>query len=238
MKAPNRDRGPASALAVPSVVGERHAMSQNSPFSSDSGLGSRVLLGLCLVGFFVNCQPSEPFLTRFLIENKGLTEKQLDNTMFRYVDSQVFRDYGSECAGIILQFSKFSLRRYRRVVLVGLLCREATRVILIFANGVFMMAVMQLTYAAATCANTVYYAYAYQVVAPSKFVRTTGYMRAAYHGGNVAGIIVVKTNDNESSVYSACDDDDDGGGGGGGGGGDSDDGFYNGEYIVEEEEKD
>ena len=29
-----------------------------------------LLLRLCLVGFFVNCQPSEPFLTEYLIENK------------------------------------------------------------------------------------------------------------------------------------------------------------------------
>jgi hypothetical protein len=29
-----------------------------------------LLCRLCMIGFFVNCQPSEPFLTRYLIKDK------------------------------------------------------------------------------------------------------------------------------------------------------------------------
>ena len=42
------------------------------PEKNDSldGLRISMLLRLCLVGFFVNLQPSEPYLTRYLIEDK------------------------------------------------------------------------------------------------------------------------------------------------------------------------
>ena len=33
-----------------------------------------LVLRLCLVGFFINCQPSEPFLTKYLKREKNITE--------------------------------------------------------------------------------------------------------------------------------------------------------------------
>jgi len=145
--------------------------------------GLSVILGLCLVGFFVNCQPSEPFLSRFLIEDKGLSEEELDNQVWPY------DTYGSFLFLVPVGLLAESYG-YRRVVFIGLLCREATRVLLLFANGVGLMAVVQLTYAAATSANTVYYAYAYMVVSEEDFHVATGFMRASYHSGNVLGAIL------------------------------------------------
>ena len=40
-----------------------------------------VRLSLCL--FWINCQPSEPFLTLYLLRDKGLTEDELDNRVRR-----------------------------------------------------------------------------------------------------------------------------------------------------------
>ena len=38
-----------------------------------------LLLRLCVVGFLVNCQPSEPFLTKYLETVKGLSPQDLND---------------------------------------------------------------------------------------------------------------------------------------------------------------
>ena len=42
----------------------------------------RTLVLLCMVGFFWNCKPSEPYLTRYLLTDKNLTEAQLDHEVW------------------------------------------------------------------------------------------------------------------------------------------------------------
>eukprot|EP00468_Gymnochlora_sp_CCMP2014_P002041 CAMPEP_0167743474 /NCGR_PEP_ID=MMETSP0110_2-20121227/2035_1 /TAXON_ID=629695 /ORGANISM="Gymnochlora sp., Strain CCMP2014" /LENGTH=461 /DNA_ID=CAMNT_0007627847 /DNA_START=75 /DNA_END=1460 /DNA_ORIENTATION=- len=159
---------------------EQKVVKQRLPWLS-SEKGSIFIL--CAVAFLINCQPSEPFLVQYLTENKGLSEEQLDNEVWPY------DTYGSFLflipVGLLAE-----IYGYRRVVFFGFLCREATRVLLIFARGVALMAVMQVTYAAATCANTVYFAYAYMVVDKSDFEAATSYMRFSYHAGNLIGAII------------------------------------------------
>eukprot|EP00954_Amorphochlora_amoebiformis_P006353 496876-Amorphochlora_amoeboformis.AAC.1 len=81
MEASAARRGDAK-LALVDVSAQEQASSRDSDVSNSKRYN--VFLGLCLVGFFINCQPSEPFLTRFLIEDKGLTEDQLDNEVWPY----------------------------------------------------------------------------------------------------------------------------------------------------------
>ena len=145
--------------------------------------GGCSLAALAAVSFLINCQPSEPFLSQYLVEDKNLTTAQLDSRVWP-VDT-----YGAFLfmlpAGVLAESIG-----YRRVILLGLLCREATRLLLLFGEGVPAMAFMQLTYAAATCVNTVYWAYVYMALPPSCFGRGTAVVMSAWHGGNVLGSLV------------------------------------------------
>jgi hypothetical protein len=44
-----------------------------------AAVGRRPLLALWAVAFWINCKPSEPYLAKYLLEVKGLTESQLDS---------------------------------------------------------------------------------------------------------------------------------------------------------------
>ena len=74
---PDTEGPPASIKPRMRDESETNAMTakDDGPFIPRAGL----LLRLCAVGFFVNCQPSEPFLARYLMDDKGLTEAELDN---------------------------------------------------------------------------------------------------------------------------------------------------------------
>lgn len=140
----------------------------------------RATLALAAVGFLINCQPSEPFLSEYLQEDKGLTEEQLDNAVWpadTYASFAMLLPIGllAESVG------------YARTVALGLLCRELTRVVLIYASGLGWMVTMQVTYAIATDVDTVFFALVYRVVPTSHYEVATGVLLGAYHAGNVLG---------------------------------------------------
>lgn len=138
---------------------------------------------LISVGFFVNCQPSEAFLTSYLEDVKGLTDEQLGTSVWPY------DTYGTFIfllpMGLLAE-----IFGYRTTIFLGILCREATRVILIYGEELTAMSVMQLTYAAGYCANTVYFAYVYMVLPTDQFVLGTGIILSAYHVGNSIGSLI------------------------------------------------
>eukprot|EP00808_Paulinella_micropora_P007839 g11506.t1 len=164
------------------LVGMRWSL-RNVPWLSllfeDAGLRQ-----LCLVGFLVNCQPSEPYLTSYLLEVKGLTEVQLDNQVWPWDTYSAFLFLLP--AGLLAE----SLG-YKTVVLIGLLARQATRIILIWGQGVFWMASMQVTYAAATSALPIFYAYAFMMLVDAdRFQQASSHVHAFYHLGNVLGSLL------------------------------------------------
>jgi MFS family permease len=140
------------------------------------------IIGLCSLGFFVSCQPSEPYLTQYLRTDKNITEDQLDNTVWPY-DTYGFFVFLLP-AGILAE-----LVGYRGVILLGLVCREATRVVLLYAQGVTWMATMQLTYALASATNQVYFAFVYMIMEPDTYQSSTSYVRASYCIGDFVGSI-------------------------------------------------
>ncbi|EOD11399.1 hypothetical protein EMIHUDRAFT_437648, partial [Emiliania huxleyi CCMP1516] len=72
-----------------------------------------------------------------------------------------------------------------------MLCRQATRTLLLFAQSVPAMAGMQLTYAASAAADTVLFAYVFALTPePAAFARAAGVVRASYHAGNEAASLV------------------------------------------------
>ena len=144
-----------------------------------------LLLRLCAVPLLTNCKPSEAFLSVYLMQpvaagGKGLTDTQLNEQVWPY------DTYGAFAlmlpAGILAE-----VLGYRAVILLGLLCREATRALLLFGEGVGCMAAMQVTYAAFGAALTVYFAYVLTATAPELRAAATSSALVAYHAGNVLG---------------------------------------------------
>ena len=142
---------------------------------------SALLLRLVLCLFLINCKPSEPFLALYLTRDKGLSEATLD------VDVWPYDTYGA-FAFLLPLGAAAEVLGYRSVILLGLLCREATRALLLFGEGtVATMAMMQLFYAAATGATTVYFAYILTAVPPELRAAATSCAFVAFHAGNVCG---------------------------------------------------
>jgi len=113
---------------------------------------------------------------------QGLTESELDNSVWP-VDT-----YASLALlvplGLLAESQYFG---YRGVILLGLLCRQATRMLLLFSSGLGAMQAMQMTYAAATSAEAVYLAYPFVAVPPKLFLPASVAVRAAGHLGNALG---------------------------------------------------
>ena len=140
---------------------------------------------LCTLGFLVNCQPSEPFLTSYLLHTKNLTDTQLSSEVWPWSTTGTF----------ILLLPAALLAEVigaRPVILAGLVCRECARVILIFAEGVPWMAAMQLAYAGGVAANAIYFSYVYTAVTPEHYATITALVLAAYHAGNVVAALVAQ----------------------------------------------
>ncbi|KAJ9456676.1 Folate transporter 1 [Diplonema papillatum] len=143
----------------------------------------RTVLALCSVPFFINCQPSEPYLTKYLLESKNLTESQVECCVWPY------DTYGAFLVLFPLGFAT-EILGYRAVILFGLLCRQATRLLLLYAEGLSAMAFMQVTYACATGANTIYYSYAFVACPPRVAPVAVALINASYSVGNVLGSVL------------------------------------------------
>ena len=141
------------------------------------------------VSLLYSCQPSEAYLTRFLLEDKDLTEAALDEWV-----------WPADAIGSLLFFVPMAalsrIGGYRPIVLLGLGCRQATRLILLMvpagADCLGWMVAMQLCYAAATCADQVLVALAYRVVPPKLYGYATVIMIGSFHVGNLIGSILAQ----------------------------------------------
>eukprot|EP00966_Prymnesium_polylepis_P215277 4985569-Prymnesium_polylepis.1 len=140
---------------------------------------------LCALGFLVNFQPSEPYLTQYLLHTKNLTDAQLASDVWPWSTTGTF--------ALLLPAALLAeVAGARPVILLGLLCRECTRVVLIFAEGVPWMVVMQVAYAGGVAANTIYFAYTYSVVSAEQYAATTSLVLASYHAGNVVAALLAQ----------------------------------------------
>lgn len=150
-----------------------------------TGQPRQLTLRLSLLGLLVNCKPSEPFLSVYLNETKHLSEVELATRVYPYSTLGTFAfqlpfALLAECIGC------------RPVILLGLMCREATRAMLVFGEGVATMAVMQLLYSAGVCTDALYFAYVYQAAPHDQYKRLTAIILAAYHFGNVLAALLAE----------------------------------------------
>eukprot|EP00047_Mylnosiga_fluctuans_P014205 m.36396 g.36396 ORF g.36396 m.36396 type:complete len:458 (+) comp5386_c0_seq1:56-1429(+) len=139
---------------------------------------SRRVLGLCIVAFLLNCLPSEAFLTKYLKRDKHMSDNELDNAVWPADTYSTFI--------FILPIGLLAdAWGYRPVIALGMLFRELTRTILIFGDTLAAMVAMQVTYAASSCVDTIFFAYVYMSVPTANFQATTALVHGAYHLGNV-----------------------------------------------------
>jgi hypothetical protein len=68
---PRLSRSPDDAAHLNPLLAPTHEPSDTAS-ASGPALSRMLVVRLCLVGFLCNCQPSEPFLARYLIEDKVL----------------------------------------------------------------------------------------------------------------------------------------------------------------------
>eukprot|EP00041_Stephanoeca_diplocostata_P009243 m.140792 g.140792 ORF g.140792 m.140792 type:complete len:357 (-) comp17665_c0_seq13:4871-5941(-) len=138
------------------------------------------ILGVCLCLFWIHCQPSEAYLTRYLLRDKHISEDDLDKYVWP-VDTYV------ALATLLPLGFLAEIIGYRLVVFIGLLLREATRCILIFGSTVPEMALMQGTYAWASSTDTILIALAFMLVPRSLFQRISVATVCAQHAGSLLG---------------------------------------------------
>ena len=136
---------------------------------------------LALVGFLLNCQPSEPFLSPYIETNRQVTHDQLVQTVY---------PVNTFSSLLLILPAGICAQRFGSlpVIYVGLLARQATRALLLFGVGVLPMSLAQVTYGLATSVNqAVWYAYVYSIVRSTNYERGTMWIRGGYSFGNVVG---------------------------------------------------
>ena len=113
-------------------------------------LGHGVIV-LAAVAALAQAKPSEPFLTLYLLRAKSIAASDLERFVWPCATWGAF--------ALALPVGLLADAAGSRVVILcGMLCRQATRTLLLFAQSVPAMAGMQLTYAASAAADTALFA--------------------------------------------------------------------------------
>lgn len=132
--------------------------------------------------FFLSFKPSEPHLSAYLKEVKHLTKHQRDAEVY------TIYTYGSLLVVSLLALSKVvSLKGSRHpafmsdkaIILLGCSGRMATRLLLLFGEGLLAMQLMQIVYSVGIIGEIAFYAYCLKVV-PGQSQRLTAFTQASY----------------------------------------------------------
>uniref|UniRef100_U3II64 Solute carrier family 19 member 2 n=1 Tax=Anas platyrhynchos platyrhynchos TaxID=8840 RepID=U3II64_ANAPP len=140
---------------------------------------------LCAYGFFCSVRPSEPFLTRYLLEpHKNLSETQI-YPVWTY----------SYLALLFPVFLATDYLRYKPVVLLQGLSLIVTWFMLLYAQGLRAVQLLEFFYGVGTATDVAYYSYIYSVVDVELYQKVTSYCRSAtlvgYTVGSVSGQVLV-----------------------------------------------
>ncbi|XP_072195548.1 thiamine transporter 1 [Excalfactoria chinensis] len=144
---------------------------------------------LCAYGFFCSVRPSEPFLTRYLLEpHKNLTETQVFNEIYPVWTY-------SYLALLFPVFLATDYLRYKPVVLLQGLSLIITWFLLLYAQGLRAFQLLEFFYGMGTATDIAYYSYIYSVVDVDLYRKVTSYCRSAtlvgYTVGSVCGQLLV-----------------------------------------------
>ncbi|XP_061833523.1 thiamine transporter 1 [Nerophis lumbriciformis] len=138
-------------------------------------------LWLCLYGFFCNLRPSEPFLTAYLMgPEKNLTEAQ--------VVSEIYPIWTYSYLALLFPiFLVTDYLCYKPVLLLQATSYVVTYVMLLKADGLLAMQLLEFFFGLATASEIAYYSYIYSVVEPAHYQKVTAYCRSVTLFGSAAG---------------------------------------------------
>uniref|UniRef100_A0A663DU87 Thiamine transporter 1 n=1 Tax=Aquila chrysaetos chrysaetos TaxID=223781 RepID=A0A663DU87_AQUCH len=144
---------------------------------------------LCAYGFFCSVRPSEPFLTRYLLgPHKNLSETQVFNEIYPVWTY-------SYLALLFPVFLATDYLRYKPVILLQGLSLIVTWFMLLYAQGLWAVQVLEVFYGMGTATDIAYYSYIYSVVDVNLYQQVTSYCRSAtlvgYTVGSVSGQVLV-----------------------------------------------
>ncbi|XP_016369570.1 thiamine transporter 1 [Sinocyclocheilus rhinocerous] len=139
---------------------------------------------LCIYGFFCSHRPLEPFLTPFLMgPDKNLTETEVVSEIYP------FWTYSY----LVLLFPVFlatDYLRYKPVLIVQAASFIVTYALLVKAQSVRTMQLLEFFFGLATATEVAYYSYIYSVVEPSHYQRVTGFCRSVTLLGSAIGSLI------------------------------------------------
>ncbi|KAM9835875.1 thiamine transporter 1 [Aulostomus maculatus] len=139
---------------------------------------------LCVYGFFTNLRPLEPFLTAFLMgPDKNLTEAQ--------VVSEIYPIW--TYSYLVLLFPVFLATDYlcyKPVLILQATSLVVTYVMLLKAQGLLAMQLLEFFFGLATASEVAYYSYIYSVVPSSHYKKVTGYCRSVTLFGSATGSLL------------------------------------------------
>nr|XP_057941899.1 thiamine transporter 1 [Doryrhamphus excisus] len=141
-------------------------------------------LWLCFYGFFTNFRPSEPFLTAYLMgPTKNLTEAQVVGEIYPIWTYSY----------LVLLFPVFLATDYlcyKPVLVLQAASYVVTYVMLLKAQGLVAMQLLEFFFGLATASEVAYYSYIYSVVEPAHYQRVTAYCRSVTLFGSAAGSLM------------------------------------------------
>ncbi|XP_068001651.1 thiamine transporter 2 isoform X2 [Melanerpes formicivorus] len=127
---------------------------------------------ICANGFFSTMRPSEAFLTPYLTgPDKNLTLEE--------VTSEIFPVWTySYLALLVPVFLMTDYVRYKPVLLLQGVSFIVTWLLLLFAQGVLAMQLVEFFYGLVTASEVAYYAYIYSVISTDHYQKATSYCRS------------------------------------------------------------
>ncbi|KAL2087469.1 hypothetical protein ACEWY4_016297 [Coilia grayii] len=139
---------------------------------------------LCIYGFFSNFRPSEPFLTAFLLgPDKNLTETQVVNEIYPLWTY-------SYLVLLIPVFLATDYLRYKPLLILQAGSLIVTYAMLVKAQGVVAMQVLEFFFGIATATDIAYYSYIYSVVEQAQYQKVTGFCRSVTLLGSSIGSLL------------------------------------------------
>lgn len=126
---------------------------------------------LCTYGFFKEMKPSESFLSPYLKgPDKNISSKALSDEIYP-VSTYSYLLF------LLLVLLTTDILRYKPLIIIESIAYLATRVMLIWGNGVLVMQFMQITYGLASATEIAYYSYIYAMVEENHYRKVTSYTR-------------------------------------------------------------
>eukprot|EP00929_Paragymnodinium_shiwhaense_P095930 TRINITY_DN5725_c0_g2_i1.p1 TRINITY_DN5725_c0_g2~~TRINITY_DN5725_c0_g2_i1.p1 ORF type:complete len:496 (-),score=88.74 TRINITY_DN5725_c0_g2_i1:55-1542(-) len=125
-----------------------------------------------LFSFCLHFKPSEPYLTKYLVRVKGFSHDDVNNKVYPvYTYTSTILVIFVACIKVYSFLSGWCPRVLsdKALILIGCAGRLATRYLLLFAETLFAMQIMQATYSMGVVAEVVFYAYVLKLAPPSPY---------------------------------------------------------------------